>query len=103
MTAWLTFAAAGFGTYLMRALFILVVGARSLPEPVEQALRNVGPAVLAALTTSLLLDDGVAEFVTNVPEVVAVVAAVFVAVRTRNFLWTFLAGMLALWLLQAVV
>lgn len=103
MTAWLTFTVAGVGTYLMRALFILVVGDRSLPEPVEQALRNVGPAVLAALTTSLLLDGGVVAFVTNVPEVGSVAVAVFVAVRTRNFLWTFLAGMSALWLLQAVV
>lgn len=103
MTAWVVFVVAGIGTYLARAVFILAVGDRSLPEPVERALSNVGPAVLAALTTSLLLSDGVAGFVTDLPEVVAVLVAVFVAWRTRNFIWTFLAGMIALWSLQAIL
>lgn len=103
MTAWIVFAVAGLGTYLARAVFILAVGDRKLPDSVERALGNVGPAVLAALITSLVLTDGVVDFLTNVPEVSAVVIAVFVAWRTRNFIWTFLAGMTVLWVLQAVM
>lgn len=103
MTAWIVFAVAGAGTYLARSVFILAVGDRRLPEAVERALGNVGPAVLAALITSLVLTDGIVDFVTNLPEVSAIVAAVFVAWRTRNFIWTFVAGMTVLWLLQAVM
>ena len=73
--------------------FILVVGDRRLPLTVERFLANIGPAVLAALATSLLLTDGAATYLTNAAEVSATVAAIVVAWRTRNFIWTFAAGM----------
>lgn len=103
MTAFVVFALAGVGTYLARSVFILAVGDRRLPDSIEAALRNVGPAVLAALTTSLLVTDGVTRFLTDIPEMGAVVVAVVVAWRVKGFLWVLAAGMVVLWLLEALL
>lgn len=97
------FALAGVGVYLARASFILAVGSRPLPEWAERLLRNVGPAVLAALITSLLLTDGAVDFLTDPAEVTAVAVSLLVAYRTRSFAWTFAAGMTAFWLLNAIL
>lgn len=103
MTAFVVFLLAGTGVYLARASFIVLVGDRVLPEWAERLLRNVGPAVLAALITSLLLTDGVTAFVTDPAEVGAVAVAIPVALKTRNFAWTFLAGMFVFWTLRALL
>ena len=100
MTAYVVFLLAGIGTYVARAFFIALVGERRLPDRVERGLRNIGPAVLAALTASLLTSDGVAEYVTNPPEVAASVVAVTVSWLTRRYVVSFIAAMAALWGLQ---
>lgn len=92
MTAWLTFALAGLGTYLSRSLFVILVGDRPLPPKAIRALRNIGPAVLAALTASLLTSGRLVEFATSPPEVVGVVAGVGVGVWRRSFGWSFVAA-----------
>jgi branched-subunit amino acid transport protein len=92
VNAWLAFALAGLGTYLSRSLFILVVGDRPLPAAVERGLRNIGPAVLAALTASLLTSHRLGEFVGSLPEVTAVLAAIAVGVWRRSVGWSFVAG-----------
>lgn len=92
MTPIVVFAHAGLGTYAARAVFIVSVGDRHLPEGVERALRNVGPAVLAALTASLLTADRLPEFLVSVPEVAGVVAGVVVAVWRRGLIPAFIAG-----------
>lgn len=102
MTAYLVFAVAGIGTYLARSLFILLAGDRRLPQPVERGLRNIGPAVLAALAASLLTTDGVVDFVTNLAEVLATIVGVAVAWKTRRFVVSFVAAMAVLWLVQAL-
>lgn len=91
MTAWLTFAIVGVGTYLSRGVFILAVGDRVLPARLERGLRNIGPAVLAALTSSLLTSDGLGQFLGSTPEVAAVIAGVVVGLRRRTFAAGFLA------------
>ena len=96
------FAVAGVGTYLARSLFILAVGDRPLSKEVERTLRNVGPAVLSALTTSLLLGSQPGNYLTNLPQLAATLAAVYIAWRTRNFLLTFAVGMAVLWAVQAL-
>lgn len=86
MTALWVFLLAGIGTYAARAVFIIGVGDRTLPPVVERGLLYVGPAVLAALTASLLTSpDGVVEFLRSVPEVFATVAGVAAAIRFRRF------------------
>lgn len=100
MTAYAVFLLAGLGTYVARALFITVVGERRLPDRIELGLRNIGPAVLAALTASLLTSDGVIDYVTNVPEVVASILAVVTSWVTRRYVVSFVVAMAALWTLQ---
>lgn len=92
MSAWIVFVVAGVGTYLSRSLFILVVGERILPPKVERGLRNIGPAVLAALTASLLTTDGLGAFFGSVPEVTAIAAGVVVGVWRRTFVASFTAS-----------
>lgn len=103
MTAFWVFVLAGIGAYLLRASFIIGVGDRVLPLWAERLLRNVGPAVLAALITSLLLTDGVEEFVTNPGEIAAVAVAIPVALKTKSFAWTFVVGMAVFWAVGALV
>ncbi len=100
MTAYVVFLLAGVGTYVARALFIALVGERRLPDRVELGLRNIGPAVLAALTASLLTSDGVVDYVMNVPEVIASVVAVVTSWLTKRYVVSFVAAMAALWTLQ---
>lgn len=103
MTALLVFFFAGLGVYLARASFIVILGDKMLPEWAERLLRNVGPAVLAALITSLLLTDGLVAFVADVAEVGAVLVAIPVALKTKSFFWTFAAGMIVYWIVGAIV
>ncbi len=103
MTAWVVFAVAGLGTYLSRSFFILIVGDRVLSLRAERALRNIGPAVLAALTASLLTTDGPVEFFTSIPEVAAVVAALAVGLWRRTFGAAFLAAIIVWASLSAIL
>ena len=50
----------GVMTYVMRAGVIVALAGRTIPVPIERALRYVGPAVLAALAINLAAggDDG---------------------------------------------
>ena len=100
MTAYLVFVLAGIGTYLARSFFILAVGERALPDSVEMGLRNIGPAVLAALAASLLTSDGLVEYVTSIPEVVATLVAIGASWFTRRYVVSFVAAMAVLWTLQ---
>jgi branched-subunit amino acid transport protein len=104
VTALVVFVVAGLGTYAARAVFIVAVGDRRLPAPVERALPYLGPAVLAALCSSLLTADrGAGGFLRDTPELVATLVALAVAWRTRNFIAPLFAAMAALWLTQTVV
>ena len=49
MTMWLSVVVIGVGTYLTRLSFIGVFGDRAMPAWLEQPLRYVAPAVLAAI------------------------------------------------------
>jgi branched-subunit amino acid transport protein len=89
-------------TYAMRAGVIVALAGRTIPIPVERALRNVGPAVLTALAINLAAggdgDPGLD------PEVAAaLVAAGVVAWWRRSVIWSFSAGMIVLWVVAAVV
>jgi branched-subunit amino acid transport protein len=88
----------GVMTYSARAVPILFLADRTLPAPVMRALRYIGPAVLSALTVTLLAGGEGTSGVEAI-EVVALVAAVVVTVLTRNLLAALVAGMSVLWLL----
>jgi branched-subunit amino acid transport protein len=92
----------GIGTYLSRAIFILALAKRRIPEGVLLALQFVAPAVLASLIIALLIDD-TGSVSLGIPELVALVVGGGVAFKTRNHIYTLLAGMTVFWVVGALV
>ncbi len=104
MTAFWVILLAGLGTYAARALFIVGVGDRELPPVVERGLLYVGPAVLAALTASLLTSpDGVVAYLESIPEVVATIVGVGAGLRFRRFDVSFAAAITVFFALTALL
>jgi len=92
----------GLGTYLSRAIFILALANRRIPDAVLVPLQYVAPAVLAALVVALLInDDGTVAI--GVPELAAFVVGAAVAYYTRNHVYTLAAGMGVFWIVGALV
>lgn len=98
--AWLTIALASAGTFVLRASFL--VYARhlvDLPPVAHRILRQIPPAVLAAMVVpALLRPEG--ELDLWRPELLAGVVAAYVSWRTRNVGLTLAVGMGVLVLLQ---
>ena len=104
MNAFWVIVLAGIGTYTARAVFIVGVGERELPPVVERGLLYVGPAVLSALTASLLTSpDGLVAYLENTPEVVATIVGVATALRFRRFDVSFTAAMVVFFGLTALL
>ena len=103
MTAelWAAIVAMGVSTYLLRASFLVWLGRRSMPR-FERALRYVPAAVLPALTVVALRGShGDAE--SSALSLLAAAVGGLVAWHTRSVLLTMASGMIALWLLRALV
>jgi branched-subunit amino acid transport protein len=101
MTATAAFAAivtVGLLTYAARGGPLLFLAGRQLPVVVERALRYVGPAVLAALSVTLIADGGTASSIAA-EEWAALGVTIVVAAVTRNLIVTLALGMSTLWLL----
>jgi len=93
--------AVGLGTYVFRALFIVSLAKRRIPEQVLLALHFVAPAVMAALIVALLTDsDG--HVAIGIPELSAFAIGGVVAYRTKSHIWTLLAGMVVYWVVRAL-
>lgn len=102
MTALIAIAVVGLGTYLSRAVFILALANRRIPEAVLVPLQFVAPAVLSSLVVALLInDDG--SVAIGVPELSAFVVGAAVAWGTRNHVYTLVAGMGVFWIIRALV
>jgi len=92
----------GAGTYLSRAIFILALADREIPKPILTSLQFVAPAVLSALVVALLIDsDG--NVAIGIPEISAFVVGGGVAYKTRNHVFTLIAGMAVYWIVRALV
>lgn len=93
---WLTIVVAGVGTYLLRASFLAFADRLvDLPPLVERVLRQIPPAVLAALVVpQLLRPEGSLDLWQ--PELLAGVIAAIVSWRTRNIAATLVIGMVVL-------
>jgi branched-subunit amino acid transport protein len=103
-TLWLTLCIAGLLTFLIRLSWIALLGRWRAPAWVDQALRFVPPAVLAAIIVPELLllrrpAQRLPAALAN-PRLLAGLLAALVAWRSKNVLWTILAGMAALLILQ---
>lgn len=93
--------AVGLITYASRAGLIVMLADRTLPVPLQRALRYVGPAVLSALVVNLVAGGEGAGGI-EPEEVAALAAGCLVAVRTRNLIASLAAGMVVLWVLLVV-
>lgn len=101
MNAFMVTLAVGIGTYVLRALFILALAKRHIPDRVLVALQFVAPAVLGALVIAVLIDaDG--RVAIGVPEFAALATGTVVAFKTRNHILTLVVGMAVFWVVRAL-
>ena len=102
-TVWLVIIGSGIVTFLTRASFILFADPHKFPHGFRVALAFVPPAVLAAIVIpGLVSPAGVIDLSLANPRWIAGLVAIGVAMRVRNALASILAGMAALWILQAL-
>jgi branched-subunit amino acid transport protein len=100
---WLLLLVIGLGTFALRLSFIHWFGSREMPAWLGRPLRFVPAAVLPALVAPAVIYGGDAPgFSADNPRLLAALVAAVVAWRSRNVLWTLAAGMIALWIIQAV-
>lgn len=97
---WLVFVIVGVGTFMLRAVGILMLGSGELSPRLRRWLEMVGPAVLAALVASSVAKPGSSLTSAGI-ECLCLALASVVAWRTRNVVLTLLAGMICLWSLRA--
>ena len=101
---WLVVALVGLGTQALRVAPFLAHGRVAMPPALERLLRHVPPVVLAALAAPGALYARTEGVYDVAPErLIAALLALLVALTWRNLLATLVAGMAALWVLQAVV
>lgn len=103
MNEWLVIVGAGVVTFLTRASFIVFADPHKFPHAFRVALAFVPAAVLAAIVVpGLAMPHGTLDFTPANPRLLAGLAAVAVAIRVKNPLACIVAGMAALWGLQAL-
>ena len=102
MTELIAIAVVGLGTYMSRAIFIVALANRTIPDPVLVALQFVAPAVLSALVVALLINEDGSVGIW-VPELTAFAVGALVANRTRNHIYTLVAGMGVFWIVRALI
>ena len=103
MNIWLVFLLGGLLTFGMRYSFIYLLGRFEIPETLSRALRFVPPAVLTAIVVpDLFLRSGQIDVSLTNFRLLAGVAAVLVAWKTKNTLLTILAGMITLLVLEFI-
>ncbi len=95
---WLTMIVIGVGTFMLRFSFIWLFGRGKVRPEIEQLLKFVPAAVLAALALPAFVFSSETFSYAN-PRLLAGLIAAIVAWRSRNVLLTISAGMGALWLM----
>ena len=104
MNVWLLLICMGLVTYAIRLSMIGLIGRVSVPPIIQWALCLVPPAVLSAIIfPELLMPGGTLDLSLGNLRLLAGTLAAAVAWRTRNVLLTIGVGMVALWVLQAVM
>jgi branched-subunit amino acid transport protein len=101
---WIVIVLVGTLNYLSRLSFIAFFSRRTMPVLLERALRYVPAAMLTALIVPMIVTApptsvaGIAA-----PRVIAATIAVVVAYHTRSTILTLGCGMVAVWVLQALL
>jgi len=99
---WVVIVAVGAINYASRLSFIAFFARRTMPPLLARALRYVPPAMLMALIVPMVVAPAGGIEAIN-PRIPAAIVAGIVAWFTRSSLKTMVAGMAALWLLQAAL
>lgn len=99
---WTAIVLSGFGTFAMRASFLVAAErVARVPPKVQRLLRQIPPAALAALVVpALVRPDGAVDLLH--PRFAAGAVAALVAWRTRSAALTLVVGMGALVALEAL-
>ena len=101
MNIWLVMLIVGLLTFGIRLSFILILDRWSPPPIVERSLRFVPVAVLSAIIApELVLVGGTLDISLGNLRLIAGLIATIVAWQTKNIVWTILAGMSTLLILQ---
>lgn len=102
MTTFIASVIVGIGTYVSRAVFILALAKRRIPDSVMVSLQFVAPAVLSALVIAVLTnDDGTVAI--GIPELGAFIAGGATVYKSRNHILTLIVGMTVFWVLRALL
>ena len=101
MNIWLIMLIIGLLTFGIRLSFIVILDRWQPPKLVERALRFVPVAVLSAIIApELVLVGGTLDISVGNLRLLAGIVATLVAWYTKNIVWTILAGMSILLILQ---
>mgnify|MGYP000356442147 CR=1 FL=1 len=100
MNLFLLFILIGLFTLAERLSFLVFLGNWEMPPIFLKALRYAPVTILFALVSpSILRTDGMIA-ISFSPKIIAGIAAILIAWRTRNILMTIAGGMLIFWLCQ---
>lgn len=102
-TLWITMISVGLGSYLMRFLFIGVIGNRPLPPWVLRHLRYTGVAVLPALVAPLVLWPQATGGAVEPARLTAAFVTLAMGLWTRNVLLAILSGGVTLYAILALI
>lgn len=100
---WVVILVLAGGTFLLRSLPLWLQGRTPAPRWLERLLRHVPAAALTALVVTSLYTKTGGAYVVAPARILPAVAALLVAVRTRNVIWTLVTGMAVLWMAQGVL
>jgi branched-subunit amino acid transport protein len=99
---WATIVIGGIGTFAMRASFLVFAHRlATVPTWAQRVLRQIPPAVLAAIVLPALVRPG-GQFDLWQPRLLAGVLAALVAWRTRNVGLTLVVGMAVVMAIEAL-
>lgn len=96
-TLWLVMLSLGLGSYLMRFVFLGLIGNRPLPAWVLRHLRYTGVAVLPALVAPLVLWPDATDGAIDPVRLIAAGVTLVVGLTTRNVLLAILSGGISLY------
>jgi branched chain amino acid efflux pump len=99
-TIWVAILAVGAINYIARLSFIALFARRDMPPLLERALRHVPAAMLTAIVVPavVFVTPGVLRLDLGNAKLIAAVAALTIAVWSRNTTLTIVVGMAVLWL-----
>ena len=91
---WLTMLTVGILTFGIRLSFIVILDRWQPPELIQRSLRFVPVAVLTAIIVpELVMPGGIVDISISNLRLLAGIVAMLVAWKTKNIVWTIIAGM----------